>query len=65
MVAVGYDDNRRIGRRKGALLIQNSWGTGWGDKGFGWLPYAYVESGLAVDFWSLMHAEFTDTKLFE
>ncbi len=65
VVAVGYDDNKRIGRRKGALLIQNSWGTGWGEKGFGWLPYAYVEAGLAVDFWSLMHAEFVNTKLFE
>lgn len=64
VVAVGYDDARRIGGNRGALLIRNSWGTGWGEGGYGWLPYAYVERGLAVDFWSLIQAEFTDTDLF-
>jgi len=28
--AVGYDDNVMIGPDKGALLVRNSWGTGWG-----------------------------------
>lgn len=64
VVAVGYDDARRIGDKRGALLIRNSWGTNWGEGGYGWLPYAYVERGLAVDFWSLIQAEFTDTDLF-
>lgn len=27
VVTVGYDDNRKIGKDKGALKIRNSWGT--------------------------------------
>ena len=65
VVAVGYDDGKKIGKDKGALLIRNSWGTEWGDKGYGWLSYSYVEGGLADDFWSLVKAEYVDTDLFK
>ena len=65
VVAVGYDDKKKIGRKTGAILIRNSWGTEWGNDGYGWLPYTYIESGLAVDFWSLIESAFTDTNLFE
>lgn len=65
VVAVGYHDSKMIGNRKGALLIRNSWGTGWGDKGYGWLPYDYVNYRLAVDFWSLVSASYIDTDLFK
>jgi len=54
VVAVGYDDKLRIRSDKGALLVRNSWGSDWGDHGFGWLPYAYVRERLAVDFWTLL-----------
>jgi C1A family cysteine protease len=64
VLAVGYDDQKKIGSSKGALLIRNSWSTAWGEQGYGWLPYAYVESGLATDFWSLVKAEYVDTDLF-
>jgi C1A family cysteine protease len=65
MVAVGYDDNHKIGKQKGALLVRNSWGTEWGDGGYGWMPYAYVEGGLADDFWALVRADYVNTALFE
>jgi C1A family cysteine protease len=65
VVAVGYDDARKIGKEKGALLIRNSWGKDWGEKGCGWLPYAYVEQELADDFWTLVKAEFINTDLFK
>ena len=65
VVAVGYDDGRKIGPHTGALLIRNSWGTHWGDKGYGWLPYEYVLRGLAVDFWSLVEASFVNSELFK
>jgi len=72
VVAVGYDDNLKIKNNvtgaaeyKGALLIRNSWGTGWGSNGYGWLPYEYVLKGLAVDWWSLIKAEWIDTGAFK
>jgi len=65
VLAVGYDDAKKIGKQKGAILIRNSWGTAWGDHGYGWLPYAYVEEGIADDFWSLVKQEFVDTELFK
>lgn len=65
VVVVGYDDARDVRGDKGALLIRNSWGDAWGEAGYGWLPYRYVLSGLAVDFWSLISAEYVDLELFE
>ncbi len=53
-LAVGYDDTRRTRAGRGGILIANSWGTGWGEGGFGWLPYAYVRAQLASDFWTVL-----------
>ena len=70
--AVGYDDKMKIKNTNpgaqettGALLIRNSWGTGWGSGGYGWLPYEYVMKGLAVDWWSLIKNEWVDTGEFK
>lgn len=64
LVVVGYDDERMLGPHQGALLVRNAWGPGWGDRGYAWLPYKYVESKLAVDFWSLIRPDFVNTDLF-
>lgn len=64
VVAVGFDDAHGIGDEEGALRIRNSWGVAWGDGGYGWLPYRYVVDSVAVDFWSLVQADFVDTELF-
>ena len=63
--AVGYDDAHQIGTDQGALLIRNSWGTAWGDQGYGWMPYSYVLKGLAADFWTLVSANFVGTDIFK
>jgi C1A family cysteine protease len=66
MVVAGYDDKMIIKNASpGAFLIRNSWGTGWGDKGYGWLPYDYVLTGLAIDWWSLLKNEWIDTGNFK
>ena len=65
ILAVGFDDKKKIGKDNGALLIRNSWGTRWGAQGYGWLPYSYVEAGLADDFWSMIKQEYLDTDLFK
>lgn len=52
VMAVGYRDNSRT------LLFRNSWGRDWGVKGYGELPFAYLESReLSDDFWCIQGTE--------
>lgn len=71
VAAVGYDDRIEVKNGKngghettGALLIRNSWGTNWGEGGYGWLPYEYVSRGLAEDFWTVLKKDWVDTGAF-
>jgi len=70
IVVVGYNDSYKITNTinnkttTGALLIRNSWGTAWGQAGYGWMPYQYVLSGVAMDFWSLLNMAWVDVDQF-
>jgi C1A family cysteine protease len=48
MLAVGWDDTRH---RAGAFRVKNSWGTGWGDRGFCWMPYDWFHVYADFDAW--------------
>ncbi|MCG7853636.1 MAG: cysteine protease, partial [Methanosarcinaceae archaeon] len=71
VVAVGYNNKMKIknticGKETtGAILLRNSWGAGWGDNGYGWLPYDYVLDGLAIDWWTVLKSEWVDTGQFK
>ncbi|CAE7155823.1 unnamed protein product, partial [Symbiodinium pilosum] len=50
--AVGYDDFKQC------FIIRNSWGEGWGDKGYFYMPYEYIcHPALAHDFWAINWVE--------
>jgi C1A family cysteine protease len=72
LMAVGYDDKMKIKNKNkgaaettGAFLIRNSWGTEWGEGGYGWLPYQYALTELATDWWTLIKGEWVDTGNFQ
>jgi C1A family cysteine protease len=46
--AVGYDDGAK------RFIVRNSWGTGWGMKGYFTMPYDYLGNrNLSDDFWTI------------
>jgi hypothetical protein len=58
MMAVGYqknDDGTEF------VIVQNSWGEDWGDKGFCYIPMEYFMSNDTFDFWTIRSTEVCDT----
>jgi len=48
VMAVGYEDSQD------RFIVRNSWGTGWGLKGYFLMPYAYLlDENLSDDFWTI------------
>ena len=48
VLAVGYKDDTS------QFIVRNSWGTGWGDQGYFYMPYNYLtNSDLVADLWSV------------
>lgn len=48
VLAVGYDDAQQ------RVTVRNSWGATWGDKGYFYLPYAFLlNDDLSEDFWTI------------
>lgn len=52
VLAVGYNDADQ------RFIVRNSWGAGWGKKGYCFMPYAYLtDPDLAADFWTIRTIE--------
>lgn len=71
-VAAGFDDEQitcdqsgRVRTGRGAVRVRSSWGPGWGDGGYAWLPYGYVLRGLTRDFWVLVSTGWVDLEPLE
>ncbi|MFI5461396.1 MAG: C1 family peptidase [Isosphaerales bacterium] len=48
VLAVGYDNDDRV------FIVRNSWGAGWGDAGYFYMPYAYLlDDNLSDDLWTI------------
>jgi len=48
VMCVGYDNS------KNCFIMRNSWGTGWGDKGYFYIPYDYLtNTTLTGDLWEI------------
>ena len=48
VMAVGYNEKQQ------RFIVRNSWGDGWGQKGYFTIPYAYlIDPSYSSDFWTI------------
>lgn len=45
VLIVGFNESTQ------RFIVRNSWGSGWGDRGHFYLPYAYANTSLMADCW--------------
>ena len=52
VAVVGFDDKQQH------FIVRNSWGVGWGDNGYFYMPYEFIlNPNYASDFWCITHSE--------
>jgi C1A family cysteine protease len=52
VLAVGYDEAKQW------FIVRNSWGRGWGMRGYFTMPYPYLlQPSLSSDFWTIRRVE--------
>jgi C1A family cysteine protease len=48
VLGAGYDDAKQV------VIVRNSWGNNWGDKGYFYMPYKYItNTNYCDDFWTI------------
>jgi C1A family cysteine protease len=48
VISAGYDDSKKW------FIVRNSWGEGWGIRGYFTIPYKYLlDRSLSADFWTI------------
>mgnify|MGYP002777181507 CR=1 FL=1 len=58
MLCVGYSDADKV------FIVRNSWGEEWGDRGYCYIPYAYMtHPELNGDLWTIRQVSGTDIDL--
>jgi C1A family cysteine protease len=66
VLLTGYDDQADTapydrGTGPGAFQVRNSWGTNWGDNGYGLLPYAFFELQLTGENWIVVEQDWENS----
>lgn len=57
---VGYDDDKEC------FIVRNSWGESWGDNGYFYMPYKFIENkDYTSDFWIVTHVIDSQKGMFE
>jgi C1A family cysteine protease len=48
VLLVGYDKTKQV------YIVRNSWGSGWGDRGYFYMPFQVIQNtSMSSDFWTI------------